>query len=74
MMQVVEMTREEKIAMYMKLSKRELTELLLNSETIINGFAQPPIQIQPGTWEPQPYPRWEVMPDYLPTYTTKSST
>lgn len=31
MMHIVQMTKDEKIAMYMKLSKRELAELLTNS-------------------------------------------
>lgn len=32
MMQVIPQTREEKIAMYMKVTKRELVEMLLNNQ------------------------------------------
>lgn len=32
MMQVIPQTRDEKVAMYMKLTKRELVEMLLNNQ------------------------------------------
>ena len=35
MMHVVEQTREEKIAMYMKLTKREIIEMLLNNQELL---------------------------------------
>lgn len=38
MVQVVPMTREEKIAMYMKLSKRELSEMLTNSNELTDAL------------------------------------
>jgi hypothetical protein len=36
MMQKVEQTRDEKIAMYMKRSKRELAELLVNCNDVLD--------------------------------------
>ena len=35
---VVPMTKEEQIAMYMKLSKKELAEMLYNANEVINNF------------------------------------
>lgn len=36
MLQVIEQTREEKIAMYMKLKKREIAEMLANANDAID--------------------------------------
>ena len=36
MMHVIKQTRDEKIAMYMKLTKRELAEMLVNSNEAIS--------------------------------------
>lgn len=44
MMHVVEQTRDEKIAMYMKCRKRELAEMLTNANETIAGLTKP--------WEP----------------------
>lgn len=38
--QVVDMTKEEKIAMYMKLTKRELIEMLLRNQEIIEKYIE----------------------------------
>lgn len=41
MLQTVEQTRDEKIAMYMKLTKRELAEMLANcNEMLANALMQ----------------------------------
>ena len=37
--QVVEMTREEKIAMYMKLTKRELIEMLIHCNELLGKMS-----------------------------------
>lgn len=43
MMQIVEQTREEKIEMYMKSTKRQLIEMLLtNQELLAYKYPQPP--------------------------------
>lgn len=36
-MQVIQQTRDEKIAMYMKLTKRELAEMLANANDILGS-------------------------------------
>jgi len=42
MLQTVEQSRDEKVAMYMKLSRRELAEMLVNcNEMLANALAQP---------------------------------
>ena len=41
MMQVVQQTRDEKIAMYMKLTKRELAEMLIASNEALGGVFRP---------------------------------
>jgi len=38
MLQKVEMTHDEKVAMYMKSSKKELIEMLINCNTILDGM------------------------------------
>ena len=51
MMRVIEQTRDEKIAMYMKLTKRELIEMLVNCNELIAKFG-------PGA------PQWvQIAPD-----------
>jgi len=40
MVQVIEQTREEKIAMYMKLSKKELAEMLVNCNVLLESMAK----------------------------------
>ena len=39
MMQLVEQTRDEKMAMYMKLTKRELAEMLVNANDALQSLA-----------------------------------
>ena len=48
MVQIVQQTREEKIAMYMKLPKKQLAEMLYNCHIILN----PPIEApsEPGIY------------------------
>ncbi len=36
MMHVIEQSRDEKVTMYMKLSKRELVEMLLNNQDAVD--------------------------------------
>lgn len=38
MVQVNEMTREQKIEMFMKVSKREVIELLLNNQEMLQNY------------------------------------
>ena len=40
MIQVIPQTRDEKIAMYMKLTKRELAEMLVGSNEAVNVLSQ----------------------------------
>lgn len=73
MVHVIPMTDEEKMAMYMKLSKKELATMLMNCNKMIE-MIQPQVHYQPnppGTWSDQ-NPIWQVMPEYLPVYTTSS--
>ena len=45
MMQVIEQTRDENIAMYMKLTKREIAEMLVNANeavSLLQKSAPPP--------------------------------
>ena len=37
MMRIIEQTRDEKIAMYMKLTKREIAEMLVNSSEALDN-------------------------------------
>lgn len=52
MLQVIQQTREERVAMYMKLSKRELIEMLLNNQNLVSHqqerLLNPIYSIQPG--------------------------
>ena len=48
MMRVIAQTRDEKITMYMKLTKRELVEMLVNANKALEG--------RPSAWEVVPYP------------------
>lgn len=67
MIHAIEMTREEKIAMYMKLSKRELAEMLANSNVLVDSLLKripertqeytPPL----GTWSPTPESPWTIV-------------
>lgn len=56
MVQVVEQTHEEKIAMYMKLSKRELAEMLINANIVLESLGprvyieQPCDHVYPAIW------------------------
>lgn len=40
MLQIIEQTREEKIAMYMKLPKKQIIEMLINCNDIITDLTQ----------------------------------
>ena len=40
MMHIIEQTRDEKIAMYMKLTKRELSEMLINCNDALKMLPQ----------------------------------
>ncbi len=58
MMQVIPQTRDEKIAMYMKLTKRELAEMLVASNEAVGALSQNhPWQITiPAPTPTPPYP------------------
>lgn len=64
---VAEQTREEKIAMYEKLSKKELIAMLLENQRLVDQLTrqQAPIVVNP----PQPYYPNPGLP-CLPTYPT----
>ena len=57
MIQVVKQTREEKVAMYMKLTKRELVELLLNNIELLQH--RPSVVEYPKSKPIQPFPEWD---------------
>ncbi len=38
MLQTIEQTQEEKMTMYMKLSKKKLAEMLINCNNILNSY------------------------------------
>ena len=40
MLQIIQQTREERIAMYMKMTKREIVEMLLNNQDAVSIFQQ----------------------------------
>ena len=40
MLQIVEQTKEEKIAMYMKLPKKQIVEMLINCNNIVTALTQ----------------------------------
>lgn len=42
--QIVEMTKEEKVKMYMKHTKRELIEMLINCNNILDQLCKPTLQ------------------------------
>jgi hypothetical protein len=44
MMQVLEMTDEEKVAMYMKCTKAELVKMLIESNKQLNNVLKPTVQ------------------------------
>ncbi len=56
MMHVIEQTREEKIAMYLKLTKRELAGMLINANDAIRLMApQRSVTSVPLQIDPTPY-------------------
>ena len=46
MMYLIEQTREEKVKMYMKLSKKELIEMLFTNQGIVEGIYSKPKAIK----------------------------
>ena len=59
MVQVVEQTREERVAMFMKLTKRELVAMLLNNIDLVTRYV--PTVVEPTGWpekKPPPIPQW----------------
>lgn len=65
----------EKTAMYDKLEKQELINMLIQANKIIDALANKP-QIQPYVQPYNPYPitspDWTWRPEFAPTYTTIS--
>ena len=59
MIQIAEMTHKQKVKMYKKLKKRELIEMLIAANKVIETM--PPAVIYPApTICPHPYKGWEV--------------
>ena len=59
MVQVIEQTREERVAMYLKLSKRELVAMLINNIDLLTRAM--PAVVEPTGWperKPPPFPQW----------------
>jgi hypothetical protein len=70
MIQTIEQTREEKIAMYSKLSKKDLIEMLLENQRLVDVLSQrqnTPIIVNPGQVTPYPNSPSFPSPYYLPT-------
>lgn len=42
MMQIVQLTREQRIEMYLKLSKRELVDMLMANQDLVAGYMMRP--------------------------------
>ena len=61
MMHIIPQTRDEKIAMYMKLTKRELVEMLVNSNGVLDKLsqAQKPIWVRTSP-QPSDGTRWPI--------------
>lgn len=67
MVQTVEMTYEEKVKMYMKCTKRELIEMLLQNQALVEMMSKPvddsfyktPIYQTPST-NPNPYTGYRI--------------
>lgn len=61
---MIQQTQEEKIAMYMKLSKKELIEMLLENQRVVDQLSQQPLQwVQPNN-PAYPSPNWISPPMY----------
>lgn len=73
MMQIIEQTHEEKMAMYMKLSKKELAQMLieanrhLENRPIMVQPIQPYTMPTPGTWD-SPGAEWIIPQPGTVTY------
>ena len=57
MIQVIPQTRDEKIAMYMKLTKRELAEMLAGANEHVDRLSR-----QPAQWYPPLPPKYILQP------------
>ena len=60
MVQIVEMTHEEKVRMYNKLSKAQLIEMLIESNRVIESFPIDGIYRRAPAIAPDPLKGWEV--------------
>ena len=49
MMQIIQQTDEERVAMYMKLSKRELVDMLIENQRMVASLCPEPIVQTIGT-------------------------
>ena len=49
-LQTVEMTHEEKVKMYMKLSKKEIIAMLLENQRIVESYRPEPRTYNPFEW------------------------
>lgn len=69
MMQIIQMTDEEKFDMYMKLSKKELSKMLIEANRTIDMFTTPVYPVYPvfPVYPTEPYP---TSPFYTIEYTT----
>ena len=67
MFQVVEQTRDEKIAMYMKITKRELAEMLVNCNDVLAARA-PQVSIRDNIPPTVTVTNWD--PNNIPSLAT----
>ena len=68
-MRLIPQTRDDKITMYMKLTKRELAEMLINCNDILAKMSNPPIVVNPTPIGPPPAPGVITWADPSPTFT-----
>lgn len=69
MIQIIEQTHEEKVAMYMKLEKEELIAMLIQSNKLLE-LKQSIVINYPVIYPNQtlPYYDWTLRPNHLPFY------
>ena len=58
MLQIVEQTKEEKMAMYMKLPKKQIAEMLINCNDIITALTQSKNCVIPAVMESLPHTQY----------------
>ena len=67
MMQIQEMSRDEKLAMYLKLSKRDLAEMLIPCNALLSARQSVIVYPQPSQYvEPAQLPYYPMNPTFSP--------